>query len=305
MSFIGSYFEIILVILTIASLIILITDSVLKKKFVEANKGKEDEYKQGWISEYSRSLFPVFLIVLIIRSFLFEPFKIPSGSMLPTLKIGDFIFVNKFSYGVRLPVFWNHKIIKTGEPKRGDVVVFRYPVNPNVNFIKRVVGVPGDHISYINKRLYVNGKELPKKFEGSVYEPDLKGDINQKVEKYSTNINGISHDLYNFPWRPETSFKDIVVPKGEYFMMGDDRDDSEDSRYWGFVPEKNLVGRASMVWWSWDSNKSRPRWGRVGSLINHNKATPVKETNATNATKSIKPVIPVNKLKQKSDVNAK
>jgi signal peptidase I len=280
MSFIGSYFEIILVILTIASLIVIFTDSILKKKFLESNQGKKEEYKQGWICEYARSLFPVFLIVLIIRSFLFEPFKIPSGSMLPTLKIGDFIFVNKFSYGVRLPVFWNHKIIETGEPKRGDVAVFRYPVNPNVNFIKRVVGVPGDHISYINKRLYINGKELPKKFMGSVYEPDLKGQVNKKVEKYSTKINGISHDIYNFPWRPETSFKDVVVPKGEYFMMGDDRDDSEDSRYWGFVPEKNLVGRASMVWWSWDSNKSRPRWGRVGSLINHSKVKPKVNSHA-------------------------
>jgi signal peptidase I len=299
MSFIGSYFEIILVILTIASLIIIFTDSILKKKFLESNQGKKDEYKQGFIAEYARSLFPVFLIVLIIRSFLFEPFKIPSGSMLPTLKIGDFIFVNKFSYGVRLPVFWDHKIIETGEPKRGDVAVFRYPVNPNVNFIKRVVGVPGDHISYINKRLYINGKELPKEFRGSVYEPDLKGQINKKVEKYSTKINGISHDIYNFPWRPETSFKDVVVPKGEYFMMGDDRDDSEDSRYWGFVPEKNLVGKASMVWWSWDSNKSRPRWGRIGNLINHNKSTNLKENDVT------KPAKPVNKLKPKSDVNAK
>ena len=258
---IGQYFELILLILTLSSFVIM-----LASKYI-INKSKDKS--EGWIAEYAKSLFPVFLIVFLIRSFLLEPYKIPSGSMLPTLKIGDFIFVSKYSYGIRYPVWWDHTIVNTGHPKKGDIVVFRYPVNPNVNFIKRVVGAPGDHISYINKQLWVNEKMITKTNLGPVYESDLKNDIsNPAVNKpilYKTINGDIGHYVYNFPWRESVSFKDLVVPKGNYFVMGDDRDDSEDSRYWGFVPEENMVGKAVMIWFNWGNNGFE--FSRIGRML--------------------------------------
>ena len=263
MEAIASAFELILVILTISSLLI-----VLLNKYLLSKYPKE---KEGWLADYAKSLLPVFFIVLIIRSFLFEPFKIPSGSMLPTLRVGDFIFVNKFAYDVKWPIFWKHKIFKMGNPKRGDIVVFRWPVNPNVNFIKRLVGMPGDHISYINKRLSINGKVMPKKLVGSVYDSYLNkeyGFNEQKVNEYITQNGDITHKIYNFPWAPNmpADFKDFVVPSGHYFFMGDDRDGSEDSRYWGVVPEDHLVGKAVMIWMSVGDNYM-PRWSRIGHIL--------------------------------------
>jgi len=261
MGAIGQYFEIILLILTLSSFVIM-----LASKYI-INKSKDKN--EGWLAEYAKSLFPVFLVVFLIRSFLFEPYKIPSGSMLPTLKIGDFIFVSKFSYGIRYPVWWNHTMINTGHPKKGDIVVFRYPVNPNINFIKRVVGVPGDHISYINKQLWVNGQIITKTNLGPVYDSDLKDDISNPATNkpilYKTTNGDIAHYVYNFPWRESVSFKDLVVPKGNYFVMGDDRDDSEDSRYWGFVPEQNMVGKAVMIWFSWGNDGFK--FSRIGRML--------------------------------------
>ncbi|HSW69919.1 MAG TPA: signal peptidase I [Gammaproteobacteria bacterium] len=219
------------------------------------------------ISEYARSFFPVLLIVFLLRSFLYEPFRIPSGSLKPTLLVGDFILVNKFDYGIRLPVV-HKKIIPTKNVNRGDIFVFRYPVNPSVDFIKRVIGLPGDKISYMNKILYVNGKKIPQEFQK--YTTDQDGDDNWEVVQKEEDFFGIKHPIFQVPTKPDDDFKDIVVPPGMYFAMGDNRDESADSRYWGFVPDKNIIGKASVIWMSWDSDADllhKIRWNRIGRVI--------------------------------------
>jgi signal peptidase I len=224
-----------------------------------------------WV-EYSGSFFPVIAVVFFVRSFLYEPFKIPSGSMEPTLLAGDFILVNKFAYGVRLPVV-NKKIIDVNLPKRGDVMVFRYPEDPSTDYIKRVVGVPGDKIAYKNKRLTVNGQKV-------TYEPlpDFLDESELVYRKqFLENITGVQHKILNFEERPadvrdpddfpqrELCSYDMEgfacsVPAGHYFMMGDNRDNSKDSRYWGFVPDQNIVGKAFFIWMNFGNLK------RIGSF---------------------------------------
>lgn len=211
------------------------------------------------------SLFPILLLVLVIRSFIVEPFHIPSGSLKPTLLTGDLILVNKYDYGLRLPVV-DTKIFKVSEPKIGDIVVFHWPVNPSLDFIKRVIGVPGDHISYINKVLYVNGVKADQRPIGYDVDSNDTGPV-WTVQKLQENLSGIQHDIYINPQAPTTDFTNLIVPKGEYFVMGDNRDDSDDSRIWGFVPEKNLVGKAILVWLSWDNNNWHVRWSRIGHRI--------------------------------------
>jgi signal peptidase I len=223
------------------------------------------EMKHPIIVEYARSFFPVLLLVFLLRSFLFEPFRIPSGSLEPTLLTGDFILVNKYKYGLRLPIL-HTKLLAMDEPKRGDIVVFRWPRDTSVDFIKRIIGLPGDHISYINKTLYVNGDEIPQEFLRNTTDQDEEGDIWQVQEKQE-NLLGIRHLIYLNSNRPNEDIKDIVVPKGMYFMMGDNRDNSADSRYWGFVPEKNIVGKASFILMSWDSPEHKVRWSRMGKSI--------------------------------------
>ncbi|WP_110687448.1 signal peptidase I [Salinicola aestuarinus] len=203
------------------------------------------EYKEPWPIDYARSFFPVLLIVLVVRSFIVEPFQIPSGSMRPTLEIGDFILVNKFAYGLRLPVT-NTEVADLGEPERGDVMVFRFPNDPSVNFIKRVIGLPGDRIRYENKQLYVNGEPVPK----SVIDADPETAPGE--EELLEQLGDVDHSIYNTPQTPGPQMREIVVPDNEYFMMGDNRDHSNDSRYWGFVPEGNIVGKAFAVWMHWD-----------------------------------------------------
>ena len=216
------------------------------------------------VVEYARSFFPVFLAVFLIRSFVIEPFRIPSGSMMPTLLIGDFIAVNKFSYGVRLPVT-NRKVLEVGEPERGDVVVFRYPADGETIFIKRIAGLPGDRIRYDrDRKLYVNGVEarrgVPEVYEGSGSGSHMTG-ASRRLEALGEHPHAI---LYQ-PGLP-TVEGEWVVPEGRYFVLGDNRDKSHDSRFWGFVPEENLIGPASIVWMSWD-------WGhgvdfsRIGTTI--------------------------------------
>ena len=217
------------------------------------------------IIDYARSFFPVLLIVFLLRSFLFEPFRIPSGSLEPTLLMGDFILVNKYDYGMRLPVV-HKKVYGEGKLERGDIVVFRWPPNTSVDFIKRVIGVPGDHISYINKELTINGKKASQELVQKTRVIDENGAEREVVEKQE-DLLGISHKIYIDPAKSSRDFNDIVVPEGMYFMMGDNRDDSADSRYWGFVPDKNIIGKAVMVWMSWDSNKTKVRWDRIGKAI--------------------------------------
>ncbi len=215
---------------------------------------------QPWWVEYSISFFPVILIVFFLRSFLVEPFKIPSGSMIPTLLVGDFILVNKFAYGIRLPVA-NVKVADVGSPQRGDVMVFRYPADPSLDYIKRVVGVPGDRIEYRDKTLAVNGKPVPRRaladyesrerlqyyprfmesFDGAeheiILEKDAPGFVGRSMEfRHSGNCDYNSGGLV------------CTVPPGHYFMMGDNRDNSSDSRVWGFVPDENIVGKAFFIW---------------------------------------------------------
>jgi signal peptidase I len=213
--------------------------------------------KANWLVDFGRQFFPVIISVFLLRSFVVEPFRIPSPSMVPTLRIGDFILVNRFAYGLRCPV-GDCKLLALGEPKRGDVVVFRYPVDPKMDFIKRVIGLPGDTIRYVNKQLTVNGQLAPQQPKG-LFESSA-------VELASEDYSGVVHDVLANPDRPVRDFE-ITVPAGQYFMMGDNRDNSADSRYWGFVPEANLKGRAFFIWMSWDSEAMRPVFSRMGNHI--------------------------------------
>ncbi|MBK6850144.1 MAG: signal peptidase I [Burkholderiales bacterium] len=223
---------------------------------------------QPWWLDWTAGLFPVILMVFVLRSFLFEPFKIPSGSMIPTLEIGDLILVNKFHYGVRLPVI-NKKIIPINTPQRGDVMVFRYPVDPSIDFIKRVVAVPGDEVSYLNQRLYLNGKQVPLKQLDDYYDENLRSYSRQFEEgigpnghrllvepRLPSNYGSRTHAFpYNENCRYTPDGVTCKVPAGHYFMMGDNRDNSEDSRFWGFVPDENIVGRAFFVWMNFGNLK--------------------------------------------------
>ncbi len=229
-------------------------------------KPVSNEVPEPVLVEYARSFFPVILAVLVLRSFLVEPFRIPSGSMMPTLLAGDFILVNKYAYGIRLPVA-NVKVVELGEPERGDVVVFRYPVDPSIDFIKRVVGLPGDTVEYRNKQLFVNGEPAEQTplgvYIGSGTASDM---VRAGAQRYREKLGDVEHDILIVGGHTSPP-KMAVVPEGHYFVMGDNRDNSADSRVWGFVPEENLVGRAFMVWMNWDSVDNRVSWERIGNLI--------------------------------------
>lgn len=213
--------------------------------------------------EYARSFFPILLLVLLLRSFLAEPFRIPSGSEKPDLLIGDFIVANKFSYGIRLPVL-HKKIIAIGEPKRGDVMVFLWPKDTSTYFIKRVIGLPGDVITYKDKVLTINGQVAPQTLLG--VQTDHDANEKWRVLLKRENLLGVQHDIYLRPDQLVTDFS-VTVPPGNYFVMGDNRDNSLDSRYWGFVPEKDLIGKAIWVFFSWDNERHRVRWHRLGMRI--------------------------------------
>lgn len=210
--------------------------------------------------ETARAVFPVLLLVLVLRSFVAEPFRIPSASMRPTLEPGDFILVDKHAYGLRLPVL-DRKLVEFGVPARGDVVVFRWPPDPSQDFIKRVVGLPGDVIEYRGKLLSVNGAPVPFELDagpGAAEEPGSREGLE--------HLTSVGHRVLVHPWQPAAAGR-WVVPAGHYFVMGDNRDNSRDSRVWGFVPESHLVGRAWLVWMSWRPLASLPRWERVGQRI--------------------------------------
>ncbi len=213
------------------------------------------------VVEYARSFFPIILVVLLIRSFLFEPFRIPSDSMMPTLLDGDFIFVNKFRYGLRLPVL-NTEVVDLGEPQRGDVVVFRLPADPSTNYIKRLVGLPGDHIVVREKQVFVNGVRQPVELDG-IYEGPGHAGARIGLE----TLGNVTHRTLYIPERPSYDF-DSVVPEGHYFFMGDNRDNSRDSRFpeVGFVPEGNVVGKAVRIWLNWNLPNA-PVWSRIGDAI--------------------------------------
>jgi signal peptidase I len=262
------YFALFMVIiLAVTGLVCLLDWAVLSKKRAgnDSNSG-EPWPVEPWYVEYSKSFFPVILVVFVVRSFLVEPFKIPSGSMMPTLLAGDYILVNKYVYGIRLPIL-NNTMVKMGAPKRGDVFVFHYPPEPSIDYIKRVVGLPGDSIQYQDKRLTINGKALDTQYKArydyvlSAHdEVGAEREINVSASHLQEQLGTVKHDILNHDLINQyevDSLGDklmrgeaITVPAGHYFAMGDNRDNSSDSRVWGFVPEHNLVGKAFFIWFN-------------------------------------------------------
>lgn len=287
----AQYFSIFLVIVTAITGLIWALDrwrwapqrrAALAKAEASAEQPLDDSAKEallaepGWVESF-KGAFPVIAVVLVLRSFIFEPFQIPSGSMMPTLLVGDFILVQKYAYGLKDPVF-NDKFISTGEPKRGDIIVFKYPPDPTVDYIKRVVGLPGDKIIYRNKHLYIQ----PACHEGQSPCPGIEpvASVDQGPSPYlmgnfpltlrKETLGKVTHDTLRASGYPEQIgdyFRqrgmergEWIVPKGHYFAMGDNRDNSADSRYWGFVPEKNLLGKAVFIWMSFDMDRSPDSW---------------------------------------------
>ena len=244
----------------------------IDKVDTDTREAQQKLLAQPWWLDWTAGLFPVIVTVFLLRSFLFEPFKIPSGSMIPTLRIGDLILVNKFHYGVRLPVI-NTKIIANNAPERGDVMVFRYPPQPSLDYIKRVVGLPGDEVAYLNKQLFINGEPVAKVPQPEFYDSGTMRYSSQYGEtlgakQYQTLNDGDRPSFIpaaaEFPYKDQCrySVEGVVckVPAGHYFLMGDNRDNSLDSRYWGFVPEANIVGKAFFVWMNFGD------LGRIGAF---------------------------------------
>lgn len=294
----AAYFSLILVLVTLCSGLIWMADAMLlapkrREKLamaqaVDADLSEEIAEKitrEPALVETSRSIFPVIAFVLILRSFIYEPFQIPSGSMMPTLLVGDFILVEKFTYGLKDPV-WRSQLVENGKPERGDVTVFKYPVDPRIDYIKRVVGLPGDRIVYRNKQLFIQ----PACAEGAETCPELKQvprvSVNQgefthngtPLLRFTEKLGDVSHDILIDPSRPDPvnyyfreghlPVGEFIVPEGQYFMMGDNRDNSTDSRFWGFVPEENLVGKAVAIWISFEFDRVKadflPTWIPTG-----------------------------------------
>ncbi|HEY7905728.1 MAG TPA: signal peptidase I [Wenzhouxiangella sp.] len=234
--------------------------------WVKLDETAHNKSPARWLATFG-SLFPVLFIVVTVRSFVFEPFKIPSGSMMPTLLIGDFIVVNKFSYGLRLPV-GNAKILETGEPQRGDVMVFRYPKDPNVNYIKRVVGLPGDEVTYRNKLVFINGEPMTQEQLGMwIGEGRNRNPPGRRPQLFGENLDGVEHQIVIYPDSPARQTQTWTVPEGHYFVLGDNRDQSLDSRAWDFVPEDHLVGKATRIWMHWDCSIGCVGWDRIGKAI--------------------------------------
>jgi signal peptidase I len=256
-------FALILVVLTFVTGLIWAFDAVVFSRARQRRLADGAAAREPIVVEYAKSFFPILLLVLVLRSFLFEPFRIPSGSMMPTLLEGDFIFVNKFAYGLRLPVI-NNKILDLGEPERGDVVVFRLPSDPSINYIKRVVGLPGDVVNYeqVSKRLTINGELISL---------ELLGDYDEDPEYALAReqLGDVEHTMLLAPGRFSLGGT-YKVPAGHFFMMGDNRDNSRDSRFQGveFIPEGRLVGKAVRIWMNWRTpGEGGPRWSRIGQSI--------------------------------------
>ena len=247
-------------------ILLVVTGTVALLDRLIFSKRRAEGAREPWWIEYPKSFFPVILIVFLLRSFLVEPFKIPSGSMIPTLLVGDFILVNKFTYGIRLPII-DYKLVEVNEPQRGEVMVFRFPENPTLDYIKRVVGLPGDKVGYRDKKLVINGRPVPLEPAGD-YQYVETGLNYINAQRYTENLSGHEHAVLIHPNAPEMQLAGIrqfqqrkncvyndggftcTVPPGHFFVMGDNRDSSSDSRYWGFVPESNIVGKACLIWWN-------------------------------------------------------
>ncbi len=252
-----------MVFLSIAALVTGVVWALETWRFGPARRAAGGADKPRGVVEFCRSFFPVIVVVLILRALILEPFRIPSGSMIPTLNVGDFILVNKFTYGLRDPVF-HQKLLPVGrDPQRGDVIVFRWPVDPSKDFIKRVVGIPGDQIVYRDKQLSINGVLIEQEASGSF--SSTFGRV-ERFEEYLNDDRSRPHQIIITNDRRGQTFE-FTVPDGEYFVMGDNRDGSDDSRGWGTVAEAHLVGRAFFIWMSWDGERSRIDFDRVGMRI--------------------------------------
>ena len=283
----ANYFSIFLVVLTLSSGLIWLIDALLfapKRRERMALAGSlqtsdsalKPDPQLPWLVDTAQQIFPVIAFVLVLRSFLYEPFQIPSGSMMPTLLVGDFILVEKFSYGLKDPVM-RKKFVEIGEPERGDIVVFKYPVDPNLDYIKRVVGLPGDTVIYRNKKLQIkpacNTADNCPPMQSVALKLESVGEEFQNfspLEKYSEQLGEVSHNIYrtqdhinragDYYQQPGTQVDEWLVPEGHYFVMGDNRDNSLDGRFWGFVPEQNLVGKAVAIWISFEFDRVPSSW---------------------------------------------
>ncbi|ARD21559.1 MULTISPECIES: signal peptidase I [Shewanella] len=285
----AAHFSLILVIVTLVSGLIWLVDVIAfapkrreKLALAEAqtpdlsDEAKENITRESVVVEFAHSIFPVIAFVLILRSFIYEPFQIPSGSMKPTLLVGDFILVEKFSYGLRDPV-WRSKLVETGEPERGDVFVFKYPKQPEIDYIKRVIGLPGDRVVYQNKQFLIQPKCEDKSACPGAKAIKLssvnRGEFTQEgipLSRYTEQLGDVEHDILINPSRPDfsnhffeqpgTAVGEFIVPEGQYFAIGDNRDNSTDSRFWGFVPEANLVGKAVAIWISFEFERPASSW---------------------------------------------
>jgi len=282
----ANYFSIFLVALTVASGLIWLVDSIMfaskrrERMAIAAGPGGaksalEQDAQLPWLVDTAQQIFPVIAFVMVLRSFLYEPFQIPSGSMLPTLLVGDFILVEKFTYGLKDPVM-RSKFVDIGEPERGDVVVFKFPPQPQLDYIKRVVGLPGDTVIYRDKQLQVkpacDTAENCPSFQTIDLKFESRGEAYQQfapLEKYTEQLGDVSHQIYRTQGRanssryysqPGTQADEWIVPEGHYFVLGDNRDNSEDGRYWGFVPEANLVGKAVAIWISFEFDRVPSSW---------------------------------------------
>jgi signal peptidase I len=258
---------------------LVVTGGIWLLDILVLNRGRDKGAEEPLLVEYAKSFFPVILVVFSLRSFLVEPLKIPSGSMMPTLLVGDFILVNKFTYGIRLPVI-NQKILQLNNPERGDIMVFRYPADPGLDYIKRVIGVPGDVVEYRDKQLTINGQPVPSTNTGT-YSYVSNGLNYVTAMVFDEHLKSTGHAMMTEPGKPAVYPSQVVdfpnrencsynaegegfvckVPEGQYFMMGDNRDASNDSRYWGFVPDRNIVGKAFFIWMNFDD------FGRIGTTL--------------------------------------
>lgn len=253
----GTDFASILFVLSVVTGVLWTLDRFWLEARRKAATGGGEPKKANWLVDFGRQFFPVIAAVFLLRSFVVEPFRIPSGSMIPTLHVGDFILVNRFSYGLRCPI-GDCQLLAAKGPERGDVVVFRYPVDPKMDFIKRVIGLPGDTVRYVNKELTINGQPAP-------LEPVGRYGGRLDVEHIET-LGEKRHRILTNADRPVQDFE-FTVPEGQYFTMGDNRDGSSDSRFWGTVPAAYLKGKAFFIWMSWDAEAFRPVWSRIGQRI--------------------------------------
>lgn len=254
------YFPIILTLLVFASGAIFLIDILFFKK----HRSPGD--KLPFFIDNARSFFWVLLVVWVIRSFICQPFVVPTGSLKPTVQPGDFLLVNQYQYGLHMPI-WHTLIMPVSHPKRGDIMVFHWPVNPRADLIKRVLGLPGDRISYVDKVFYINGKRMPQKLLGHTRDSDSVTGPSWPVNIYQENLAGRMHNILRNPKIPAKNFFNLVVPPGEYLMVGDNRDNSDDGRDWGFVPAKDIVGKAMWIIFSWSAKSHSVRWHRIGTRL--------------------------------------